>query len=138
MCYNLIRFLNAHSTYYKEALTQIQEGHKTTHWTWFIFPQIKGLGKSQKSDLYALSSVEEAKSFYNHPVLGTNLREISEELLKHSKASIIEIMGNTLDALKVRSSATLFYVATKDIIFKKIINTFFFNSFDYNTLSLLT
>lgn len=138
MRYNLTRFLNAHSTYYEEALIQIQKGHKTTHWIWFIFPQIKGLGKSQKSNFYALSSVEEAKSFYNHPVLGANLREISKELLEHDKASIIEIMGNALDALKVRSSATLFYIATEDIIFKKIIDTFFFGTFDYSTLSLLT
>lgn len=137
MHYNLIRFINAHNTYYKDALLQIKKGQKTSHWIWFIFPQIKGLGKSQKSILYSISSIEEARDFYNHPILGRNLKEISRELLQHNKESILKIIGSFLDAKKVCSSMTLFYIATKDPLFKEIIDTFFFNTFDYTTLALL-
>lgn len=137
MHYNLTKFINAHNIYYEEALLQIKKGKKTSHWIWFIFPQIKGLGKSQKSIFYSISNVEEAQDFYNHPILGNNLRKISRELLQHNKESILKIIGSFLDAKKVCSSMTLFYIATKDPLFKEIIDTFFFKTFDYTTLALL-
>ena len=138
MNYNLNHFVNAHSQYYKEALIQIKNGKKKTHWIWYIFPQIKGLGDSEISKRYSIIDREEAKAFYNHPILGKHLKEVFSELLKYkNKKSIMEIMGNFLDALKVKSSATLFYVATLDPLFKEVIDTFFFNSFDFETIRLL-
>lgn len=136
MTYNLIRFKNAHESHYDEALEQIKKGHKTSHWIWFIFPQIKGLGRSTTNSFYSIVSSKEALDFYNHPVLGAHLREISRELLKHNKP-ITEIMGNGLDAMKVRSSATLFWIVTKDQIFKDILEKFFVDSIDLKTKSML-
>lgn len=135
MTYNLTRFLEAHSVNYENALTQIKDGYKTSHWIWYIFPQIRGLGNSAFDAKYSIVSIGEAKEFYDHPILGQHLREISSELLKHKDKPIKEIMRSDIDVIKLRSSATLFYKATNDDIFKDILDTFFSGRLDYLTLS---
>jgi uncharacterized protein (DUF1810 family) len=132
--YYLSRFKNAHDLRYKEALEEIKAGHKTGHWIWFIFPQIKGLGHSSTSSFYSIKTSKEALAFYNDTILGSHLREICTELLQHDK-SIVSIMGSNLDAMKVRSSVTLFWLLTKDQIFKDILDKFFHSSIDLYTKS---
>ncbi|HEX5525953.1 MAG TPA: DUF1810 domain-containing protein [Solirubrobacterales bacterium] len=92
---------------YKRALAELRAGRKTSHWMWFVFPQIAGLGQSAMSQRYAIESLEEARSYLEHPVLGPRLVECAEALLDHEGLSAREILGE-IDAVKLRSSMTLF------------------------------
>ena len=137
MTYDLQRFLNAQNHTYLRALEEIKQGKKTGHWMWYIFPQIQGLGHSDTSKLYALESLNEAKEFLAHPVLGANLLEISYQLLLHNDKTASEIFGYP-DHLKLRSSMTLFDQANKDQpIYKQILQQFFAGEPDQKTLSIL-
>ncbi len=102
-----LKFLDAQKLFYKKALLEIKGGRKKTHWMWFVFPQIEGLGFSENSKLYALKNIKEAEEFFNHPVLGKRLVEISKELLKLKTNNPEEVFGFT-DSLKLKSSMTLF------------------------------
>ena len=129
MNYDLQRFLDAQALMYQQALKEVEAGKKEDHWIWFIFPQLKGLGKSNSSRYFGISGIDEARAYYEHPVLGTRLREVTGALLMNDK-SADEIFGK-LDAQKVRSCMTLFnYIAkyvlkNEDDIFQKALNKFY-------------
>ena len=104
---SLNRFLEAQKIMYETALEEIKKGEKESHWIWYIFPQLRGLGYSPKAYTYGIDGLEEAKAYLEHPVLSARLIEITEALLTHRGKDIEDIMGD-IDALKLRSSMTLF------------------------------
>lgn len=132
---DLTRFLDAQNKLYLTAYSELKKGKKETHWMWFIFPQIKGLGKSTIAKYYALADLKEAEDFLNHPVLAKHLIEISKVLLEYKTKSIEGILGE-LDARKLRSSMTLFsQVENANPIFQEILDVFFLGYSDPLTLS---
>lgn len=134
---DLMRFLDAQNKLYLTALSEIKKGKKQTHWMWFIFPQIKGLGTSSIANYYAINDLKEAGDFLQHPVLAKHLVEISKLLLTFKRKSIESILGD-LDARKLRSSMTLFsQVENADPVFKEVLDTFFSGQLDSQTLSLI-
>ena len=134
---DLMRFLDAQNKLYLTALSEIKKGKKQTHWMWFIFPQIKGLGTSSIANYYAINDLKEAGEFLQHPVLAKHLIEISKLLLTFKRKSIESILGD-LDARKLRSSMSLFsQVENADPVFKEVLDTFFSGQLDSQTLSLI-
>jgi uncharacterized protein (DUF1810 family) len=134
---DLTRFLDAQNKLYLTALAEIKKGKKETHWMWFIFPQIKGLGTSDTSNLYAIADLKEASEFLEHPILGKHLIEISEILLTFKRKSADGIFGD-LDARKLRSSMTLFSIAENtNPIFQEILDAFFSGESDPLTISII-
>jgi uncharacterized protein (DUF1810 family) len=113
MAYDLERFVDAQAHVYEEALAELRRGRKTGHWIWFIFPQIAGLGHSGMSQRFAISSLDEARAYLAHPVLGARLRECATAVLGTTGRSAEEILGS-IDAMKLRSSMTLFQRAAPD------------------------
>lgn len=105
--YSLSRFLKAQEPMYEIALDEVREGQKRSHWMWYVFPQIRGLGKSTMAQKYAIEDIGEAKAYLDHPILSARLKEISRALLMLNKRNPEEIFGYT-DAIKLRSSMTLF------------------------------
>ena len=104
---SLERFVKAQENTYETALSEIKNGKKETHWMWFIFPQLRGLGTSSMSNIYGISGLEEAKAYLKHPVLSKRLYKICHELLEHKDKSVYKIFGD-IDAMKLKSSMTLF------------------------------
>jgi len=134
---DLTRFLDAQNKLYLTAFSEITKGKKETHWMWFIFPQIKGLGKSDTANYYAINDLKEAAEFLEHPILGKHLIEISELLLTFKRKSADGILGD-LDARKLRSSMTLFFlVENTNPIFQNILDAFFSGELDPVTLSII-
>lgn len=109
MTHDLQRFVEAQDSggTYERALAELRAGRKTSHWMWFVFPQIAGLGQSEMSQRYAIASLEEARAYLDHPVLGPRLVECSRALLEHRDKTAREILGE-VDTAKLRSSMTLF------------------------------
>lgn len=105
--FNLKRFVDAQAAVYETVLGELRAGRKRTHWIWFIFPQAKGLGRSAMSEHYAISSLDEARAYLAHPVLGPRLKECVDLVLLHEGRTLEEILG-PLDAMKFRSSVALF------------------------------
>lgn len=134
--HDLNRFISAQERSYDAALREIKAGHKRTHWMWYIFPQIAGLGFSSTAQFYAISSMQEAKDYYAHPVLGKRLVEISEALLALDTSDAGAVMGYP-DDLKLRSSMTLFLAASGDAVFQKVLDKFYSGKPDTKTLSIL-
>jgi len=125
--YDLDRFVNAQDseTYtYADALNEIKEGHKQGHWIWYVFPQIKGLGHSYKSEFYGISSKEEAKVYLEHPILGKRLRDITQALLDCNNPSAFNILGFP-DVLKVQSCMTLFDMVSPGDIFNNVLDRYY-------------
>ena len=116
---DLSRFITAQERSYDSALREIRSGRKRTHWMWYIFPQIAGLGFSQTAQYYAISSLQEAKDYYAHPVLGKRLVEISEALLALDSCDATSVMGYP-DDLKLKSCMTLFAAASGNPVFTKV------------------
>lgn len=130
------KFLDAQEDDYEVALNEIKSGHKRSHWIWYIFPQIDGLGHSSTAKYYSIKDLEEAKEYLNNEILRSRLIEISNELLKLND-SIDNIMGYP-DNLKLCSCMTLFYEADPSIdVFKKVIDKFYNGKFDENTIRIL-
>jgi uncharacterized protein (DUF1810 family) len=129
------RFIEAQEQYYQLALAEVQAGRKRSHWIWFIFPQMRGLGHSYFAQLYGLRDRDEAVAYLNHEVLGPRLREITTALLSHHDYSAEEIFGD-LDAMKVRSCMTLFDIVSPDDIFAEVLNKFYDNQRCSLTLSM--
>jgi uncharacterized protein (DUF1810 family) len=130
------KFLDAQEDDYLVALNEIKNGHKRSHWIWYIFPQIDGLGHSSIAKYYSIKDLEEAKEYLNNEILRSRLIEISNELLKLND-SIDNIMGYP-DNLKLCSCMTLFYEADPSIdVFKKVIDKFYNGKFDENTIRIL-
>lgn len=134
---DLNRFLIAQERDYAAALAEIKSGRKRSHWMWYIFPQIAGLGFSETSKFYALKNVEEAVAYLEHPVLGRRLIGISKALLALEDDHAARIFGSP-DDLKLKSSMTLFSVLPgTDTVFKAVLVKFFNGIQDWETLRLL-
>ena len=138
MDYNLERFIEAQTqrVTYQTALQEVKDGMKVSHWMWYIFPQIKGLGFSYMSVYYAVSCAEEAKAYLEDPVLGPRLREISTALLNHADKKAEDVLGD-IDACKLRSSMTLFNAVCPNDVFAKVLDAFFGGDQDRRTLDLM-
>lgn len=135
--YSLERFLKAQETAYPFALCEMQKGKKQSHWMWYIFPQLRGLGTSEMSYTYGISDIHEAVRYLSHPILSERLYEISTVLLSHAGKDIFDIMGYT-DGIKLQSSMTLFAaISESDSVFSRVLNTFYGGETDEATLRLL-
>ena len=135
--YNLNRFIDQHKTYYDIALKEIKNGYKSSHWMWFIFPQLKGLGTSEMAEYYGLNGIEEAKAYYENKYLRSNLLEISKTLLKVENKSINYILGYP-DNLKLKSCMTLFELVDKDEqVFKDLLDKYYLGERDEKTIELV-
>jgi uncharacterized protein (DUF1810 family) len=110
---SLERYLAAQESVFGQVLEELRRGHKTSHWIWFIFPQIKGLGRSAMAERFGVGSLEEARAYANHPVLGPRLRLVTELVNAVAERSIQQILGSP-DDLKFRSCMTLFARAYRD------------------------
>lgn len=124
MNYNLNRFISAQERDYLIALSEIKNGSKQSHWIWYIFPQIKGLGRSYQSEYYGIANRQEAEAYLAEPILNARLREITLALLEHKDKTAQQILGG-IDAKKVLSSMTLFDAITPNDIYADALNTFF-------------
>lgn len=137
MYFELSRFTKAHQLFYEGALAEIKRGKKVNHWIWYIFPQMKGLGRSSMSEYYGIRSLDEAKAYLADPVLGQHLIECCEALLSLDTNHAAAVMGYT-DALKLKSSMTLFdAVSDSSDIFQKVLEKYFDGRKDPLTLRLL-
>ena len=137
MSYNIERFIKAQEYSYAEALKEIQNGHKESHWIWYIFPQLKQLGRSSTAQYYGIENLEEATEYLAHPILGCRLREICEALLSIDRNNPYQVMGG-IDALKLRSSMTLFAeIEGYNSVFGKVLNKYYNGESDENTIRLL-
>lgn len=134
---SLDRFLEAQESKYDIALKEIQNGKKRTHWMWYIFPQLRGLGRSQMAYAYGINGIEEAKAYLAHPVLSARLFEISEALLEHKDKPAYKILGD-IDDMKLKSCMTLFSLISENgSVFHQALNCFFDGEQDSNTLDLI-
>lgn len=132
--YNLTRFLQAQDRDYDTALSEIRAGRKVSHWMWYIFPQLKGLGRSSTSEYYGLAGIEEAQAYLSEPILKARLIEITGAVLQHKDKSAEEIFGG-IDTKKLRSCMTLFSIAAPDIpLFNAVLEQFFDGKPNRNTL----
>lgn len=131
------RFVQAQDYNYKDALQELQNGRKQSCWMWYVFPQIKGLGQSFTAKMYELDSLDEARAYLEHPILGRRLIEICEIVLNISSNDAYEVFG-VPDNLKLRSSMTLFEQADpSQAVFGKILDKFFQGERDQKTLQIL-
>ena len=134
---SLDRFVQAQTLMYPSVLKQIQNGKKTSHWMWFMFPQLRGLGTSTMAHLYGISGLDEAKAYLAHPVLSGRLYELCSELLKHKDKTALEIFGD-IDEMKLKSSMTLFALTSEDYtIFDEVLEHFFGGEMDEVTVKLI-
>jgi uncharacterized protein (DUF1810 family) len=135
--FDLTRFLDAQNKLYLTALSEIRNGKKQSHWMWFIFPQLTGLGHSDTAKFYGIDSTEEAMMYLAHPVLRKHLIEISAALLKIENKTASDIFGSP-DDLKLHSSMTLFAnVPNTDPVFARVIDKYFNGLQDQRTLQIL-
>lgn len=135
--FNLYRFVQAQDPVFDRVQTELSAGHKRSHWMWFIFPQLAGLGGSEMSRHFAIRSREEAQAYLEHPLLGPRLRACTQEVLNIQQRSIAAIFGHP-DDLKFHSSMTLFaQVAADDSLFHQALNQYFHGILDDWTLMLL-
>src|SRR5438445_5795395 len=133
--YDLQRFVDAQQPVFENVCAELRAGHKRSHWMWFVFPQIKGLGHSALAHKFAISSLEEAKTYLEHPVLGSRLRECSRLVAAVNGRSIDEIFGYP-DDMKFHSSMTLFAQTTADNqVFNDCLRKYFGGEPDPATLS---
>jgi uncharacterized protein (DUF1810 family) len=133
--FNLQRFVDAQAGIYPAALAEIRRGAKRSHWMWFIFPQLAGLGRSDMARRYAIGSLEEARAYLAHPLLGARLRECVEALQDLSGVTAEAVFGG-VDAVKLRSSLTLFAAASESDLFAAALDRWFGEP-DPATLQLL-
>jgi uncharacterized protein (DUF1810 family) len=134
--YSLQRFVDAQEdrAIYARALGELRDGRKRGHWIWFVFPQIAGLGSSPMSQVYAIGSLGEARAYLEHPLLGPRLRECCEALLAADPASGAEQILGAIDALKLRSSMTLFTrAAPEEPLFRDLLTRFYAGEADPET-----
>lgn len=136
--YNLERFISAQKFSYDTALSEIRAGKKQTHWIWYIFPQLRGLGRSKRSYDYGIENADEAGSYLAHPVLGARLIEITQALLNLPDSNPKHVMGE-IDDMKLHSCMTLFAQVSgeNNSVFHKVLDKFFHGEQDSRTLSML-
>ncbi|HMG47110.1 MAG TPA: DUF1810 domain-containing protein [Allosphingosinicella sp.] len=133
----LERFVAAQEGVYPQALAELRRGRKQSHWMWFVFPQMAGLGRSDRARFYGIASAAEARAYLAHPVLGPRLRESAEAVLAHPERSAEAIFG-VVDAMKLGSSMTLFAAVADDPDpFAAVLEAFFGGERDAATLALL-
>jgi uncharacterized protein (DUF1810 family) len=136
--FNLQRFIDAQENDFPTALEELRSGSKRSHWMWYIFPQLKGLGRSATAQFYGIESVEEARAYLAHGLLGVRLQECLGALLSWAGRRSAEQILGPIDATKLRSCLTLFEAASGDRSFGRAINAFFDGRRDSATLGLLT
>ena len=133
---SLDRFVEAQEKMYPTAMKEIQAGKKQSHWMWYIFPQLRGLGASSMARIYGISGLEEARAYLEHPWLSRRLQELCVALLHHKDKSAYEIFGD-LDEIKLKSSMTLFALTSEDYtIFDQVLEQFFNGEMDELTVRL--
>ena len=134
---SLDRFVQAQTLMYSVAIKEIENGKKQSHWMWYIFPQLRGLGMSAMAHIYGLSGLEEAIAYLEHPTLSGRLLELCGALLRHKDKTACEIFGD-IDAMKLCSSMTLFALTSEEYtIFDEIIDVFFDGKMDLLTLEMV-
>lgn len=135
--FNLERFATAQQSVYPQVVKELQNGKKTSHWMWFIFPQLQGLGHSSMAQKYAISNLDEATAYLAHPVLGQRLQELGNILLGIDDKSAHAIFGSP-DDMKLHSSLTLFsLVPNIPPMFRQLLDKYFDGELDKNTQNLL-
>ncbi len=135
--FDLSRFVTAQEDVYESALAEIRSGRKRTHWMWFVFPQLRGLGSSPISRQFAIRSAAEARAYLAHPILGARLLECCDALLRVNAGSANDIFGSP-DDMKLRSCATLFAsVSERGSVFERVLERFYGGSTDKKTEALL-
>jgi uncharacterized protein (DUF1810 family) len=134
--FELQRFVDAQAPLYAQVMSELRNGRKRSHWMWFIFPQIAGLGHSAMAHRYAIASRDEAVAYLEHPALGSRLRECTETVCGIEARSIGEIFGSP-DDLKFRSSMTLFEAVSGNPIFRSALDKFCAGEGDPATLAIL-
>ena len=134
--HSLERFVEIQELMFERALSEVKSGKKTTHWIWFIFPQLKGLGTSLKAHYFGIDNIEEASAYIQHSVLANNLRTITTTLLELDGYSANDIFSE-LDSMKVRSSMTLFDVVSPNDVFAKVLDKYYNSSRCELTLKML-
>jgi uncharacterized protein (DUF1810 family) len=137
---DLIRFLDAQGRIFGQAIDELTNGRKQTHWMWFVFPQLAGLGRSAMAQRYAIKDLDQAKRYLADPILGARLRQVVKIMAGHHAKSAYDILGSP-DDLKFRSCLTLFREAASDpsdsALFTQILNQFYAGQPDASTLALL-
>jgi uncharacterized protein (DUF1810 family) len=132
------RFINAQNESFEEIIHELKNGEKVTHWMWYIFPQIAGLGQSATAKFYAIQDPSEAQAYLDHPILGKRLLECTQIVISLRGKSALAIFGD-VDAMKFRSSMTLFMsVAGSDSVFQEAIEKYFEGEPDHATLDILS
>lgn len=139
---DLTRFIKAQDSQYgsySQALEEMKSGGKRSHWIWYIFPQIAGLGRSEMARHYAIKDLDEANEFLSHPVLGSRLREITSVVLSFPEsAEPDDFMMSHIDAMKLKSSMTLFDFVSPNDIFAEVLDKFFDGKVDYRTMRIIS
>jgi uncharacterized protein (DUF1810 family) len=137
---DLARFVDAQAEVYRQVVDELTDGRKRTHWIWFIFPQLTGLGHSVMAQRYAIRDLDQAKRYLADPILGSRLRHDVQVMTRHEGKSALEILGSP-DDLKFRSCLTLFSQAALDnddrLLFVRALNQFYSGNADPRTLELL-
>ena len=134
---SLDRFLEAQEHKYDKALKEIQNGKKRTHWMWYIFPQLRGLGRSRMAYTYGINGFEEAKAYLAHPILSARLIELTEALLAHKDKSAHKIFGD-IDDMKLQSCMTLFsLISENDSVFHQVLDCFYDGKMDKYTIAII-
>ena len=137
---DLVRFIDAQANVYSQVIAELSDGRKRSHWIWFIFPQLAGLGSSAMAQHYAIRDLEQASRYLADPILGSRLRHNLRLILRHKGKSALEILGSP-DDLKLRSCLTLFGQAASDradrALFKEALDQFYCGKPDQRTLELL-
>ena len=136
--FDLSRFVTAQDTdgTYATALAELRNGHKRSHWMWFVFPQVSGLGRSAVAKHFELSGVDEAKAYLAHPVLGPRLRECARAMAALAGRDAVAVLG-PVDAAKLRSSMTLFGYVDQEPVFAEVLDRYFDGERDQETLRRL-
>lgn len=134
----LNRFIKPQERDFEQALSEIKAGRKVSHWMWYIFPQFKGLGFSETSKFYSIQSLKEAMEYLNHPILGSRLRQITNELILLNENDAYKIFGSP-DDLKLKSSMTLFSAIdnSEEKLFEKVLEKYFNGEPDNKTIGLM-
>ena len=135
--YDLRRFVDAQDAVLETVLAELRAGSKTSHWMWFIFPQLRGLGRSSTAQFYGIGSLDEARAYLAHPLLGPRLRQCVEALMPWAGKRTAERILGPIDAIKLRSCLTLFDAAEAGSQFQAALDAFYFGVADEQTLALL-
>ena len=133
---NINRFIEAQNRYHNIALNELKNGRKQSHWMWFIFPQLQGLGSSSMAQYYAINDINEAKEYWSNEYLRKNYLELCEVLLNLDDNNSKNIFGY-IDSIKLQSSLTLFYQVEKIELIKKLIDKFYNGELDIKTINIL-